>query len=74
LSGEDARELTREFMQLLIRSYTTQLEEGYSILVVSPDFVADGAPWNPGTRESYRVKIVPIPNGLGENELERATA
>ena len=74
LSGEDARELTREFMQLLIRSYTTQLEEGYSILVVSPDFVADGAPWNPGARESYRVKIVPISNGLGENELERATA
>jgi len=74
LDEEGFRELTREFMQMIIHSYTTQLEEGYSILVVSPDFVAGDQSWKLGARESYRVKIVALSNDHVKKEEGRATA
>ncbi len=56
----DFREATREFMQLIIKSYTQQLNPGYSILVVSPDFEVPDSRQSADTRSSYRVKIVPV--------------
>ena len=57
MGDEKRREATREFMQLLIRSYTTQLKEGYSILVVKPDFMPETATAL-SERASYRVKTI----------------
>lgn len=68
------RDITREFMQLIIRSYTTQLEEGYSILVVSPDFVADSSRHEVEARASYRVQIQTIPCNQAKKEKTRASA
>ena len=55
---EGFREDAKEFMQLLIRSYTTQLEEGYSILVVNEDFDASGSALESDERPTYRVESV----------------
>ncbi len=53
---EGFREDAKEFMQLLIRSYTTQLEDGYSILVVNEDFDVPDMVRESGERSSYRVE------------------
>lgn len=74
LDEEDFRWITKEFMSLLIRSYTTQLEEGYSILVVSPDFIAPGSARDDDTRESYRVKIISVDCNTNVHGRERASA
>ena len=74
LEEDDFRWVTREFMDLLIRSYTTQLEEGYSILVVKPDFVAEDATRDADDRSSYRVKIIPVNIGPAAKGVSRATA
>lgn len=68
------REVTREFMQMLIRSYTAQLEEGYSILVVSPDFEADGPARGAGERGSFRVRVVPLSGSKAGKGNRKATA
>lgn len=60
VSEEDFRWVTREFMDLLIRSYTTQLEEGYSILVVKPDFVSSDSDRVMEDRSSFRVKTISL--------------
>ncbi len=71
---EDIRKATHEFMQLIITSYTQQLKEGYSILVVSPDFDVSDSMKELDARSSYRVKIIPV-NIEKANELKsRATA
>ena len=57
LDEEGFRAATHEFMQLLIRAYASQLEEGYSILVVSPDFAGPASEGGNDARSSYRVKI-----------------
>ena len=59
LDEEDFREATHEFMQLLIRSYKAQIEEGFSILSVSPDYVTPQPHDDEDARLSYRVKVVP---------------
>ena len=74
LEEDDFRWVTREFMDLLIRSYTTQLEEGYSILVVKPDFVAQNATRDADERSSYRVKIIPVKFGPATKGVSKATA
>lgn len=74
LDDEDFRWITREFMDLIIRSYTTQLEKGYSILVVKPDFVANGATRDDDERSSYRVKIIPVTIGTATKGVSKATA
>ena len=74
LDEEEFRAATHEFMQLIIRSYTFQLEEGYSILVVSPDFVPASPDRNADARSSYRVEIVPVKCGNSRKGRERATA
>ena len=71
LGEDDARWVTREFMDLLIRSYTTQLEDGYSILVVSPDF--EPKKQDVEMRKSYRVTFIPIKNNKTDGR-ERASA
>ena len=74
LEDDDFRWVTREFMDLLIRSYTTQLEEGYSILVVSPDFDASESIADAEARESYRVKIIPLDLETRQKGRMRVTA
>lgn len=74
LDEDDFRWVTREFMDLLIRSYTTQLEEGYSILVVKPDFVVQDATRDADERSSYRVKIIPVKFGPATKGVSKATA
>lgn len=54
---DELRRVTHEFMQLLIRSYMTQLEDGYSILVVSPDFIADSNTAEAEARASFKVEF-----------------
>ena len=71
---DDIRWVTREFMDLLIRSYTTQLEEGYSILAVSPDFATPKPIRDADVRASYRVEAIPTMYGKSTNRRERATA
>ena len=73
LEDEDYRWVTREFMDLIIRAYTTQLEEGCSILVVKPDFVASKSDPDADARSSYRVKIIPMEHGTAK-ERRKATA
>lgn len=68
------REMTREFMQLMIRGYTMQLEEGYTVLVVSPDFVLGGPEHLAEARSSYRVKVIPIQYGPAKKKGRRAKA
>lgn len=68
------REATHEFMKLIIRGYTAQLEEGYSILTVSPDFVTPQSNAGDDARQSYRVKIIPVKCGNAEKGRERVTA
>ena len=63
----------REFMDLIIRGYMTQLEEGYSILTVKPDFVAIKPDYDSDARSSYRVKIIPMEYGTAK-ERRKATA
>lgn len=53
----------REFMDLIIRGYMTQLEEGYSILTVKPDFVAIKPDYDSDARSSYRVEVLPVSVG-----------
>ena len=74
LDDEDYRWVTREFMDLIIRTYATQLEEGYSILVVSPDFVASKSDRDVDARSSYRVKVTPIECGVTKKGRRKATA
>lgn len=74
LDEEGFREATHEFMQLLIRSYTTQLEEGYTILAVSPDFKIEDTGRDIEARSSYRVTIVPVKGGKTSKEKRKATA
>jgi len=74
LDEDDFRWVTREFMDLIIRSYTTQLQEGYSILVVSPDFEIGKTARAAQERFSYRVKIIPVTVNSGTKGVIRATA
>ena len=73
LDDEDYRWVTREFMDLIIRSYTTQLEEGCSILVVKSDFTTAKSDPDTDARSSYRVKIIPMECGTAK-ERRKATA
>lgn len=57
LDEESFRSVTHEFMQLLIKNYTMQLEEGYAILVVSPDFVKGNDVSGTEDRTSFRVEF-----------------
>ena len=50
-------------MDLIIRGYMTQLEEGYSILTVKPDFVAIKPDYDSDARSSYRVEVLPVSVG-----------
>ena len=52
---DDFRWVTKEFMSLVIRNYTTQLEAGYSILTVKPDFAVSHSNSDADARSSYRV-------------------
>lgn len=74
LDDEDYRWVTREFMDLIIRAYTTQLKEGYSILVVKSDFSASKTHDDADARSSYRVNIISIDCGSTKTERRRATA
>ena len=74
LGEEDIREATREFMQLIIKGYTQQLKEGYSILVVSPDFKVPDPMKELDVRSSYRVKTVPVTIERVAARESRATA
>ena len=74
IDEDDFRWVTREFMDLLIQSYTTQLEKGYSILVVSPDFMISDAIHGADERASYQVRIIPVNCGAATKGKERATA
>ena len=72
--GDDGfREATKEFMKLLIRSYTTQLEEGYSILVVNPSIDLPGSKSEMDARPAYRVQVSTVPCS-GRPEKLRVTA
>ena len=74
LTESDFRLITHEFMRLIIRSYTTQLEEGYSILTVSPDFAAASSRGGIDERSSYRVKVIPVGWSPKKRRSARATA
>ena len=74
LDDDDYRWITREFMNLIIRTYTTQLEEGYSILVVKSDFTLSEANQDADARSSYRVKIIPGNIDASDHGESRATA
>ena len=79
LSEEDFRKATHEFMQLLIRSYMTQIEDGFSILAVNPDFVTPQTNSEEDAWSSYRVRIVPANNGNArrrghDHQLKRRAA
>jgi len=67
---DEVRTATKEFMQLLVTAYTNELEEGYTILVVSPDFVASTANYDAETRSSFRVKTISV--AFGEPVRETA--
>ena len=71
---DDYRWITREFMDLIIRSYNTQLEEGYSILVVKSDFSVSKTDNDADARSSYRVNIIPFESNVKKNGRRRATA
>lgn len=75
-SDREFRESTLEFMQLMIRSYTTQLEEGYSILVVNSDFDVAAAGNAPASqlRKSFRVEVTVVPCGGAIPSKGKATA
>ena len=74
LDDDDYRWITREFMNLIIRTYTTQLEEGYSILVVKSDFTLSEANQDADARSSYRVRIIPLERSATNKGRRRATA
>ena len=74
LDDDGFRAATKEFMQLLVRSYTTQLEEGCSILVVKPDFVAADELRDAHARASYRVKIETVKCAGPRPKRKRASA
>ena len=79
LEEEDFRWITREFMDLVIRSYTLQLESGYSILVVKSDFDASKQGSGTDVRSSYRVETIPkkrVSTGKGVygRQLEKSSA
>ena len=74
LEDEDFRWATRDFMTLMIRSYTTQLQEGFSILVVKPDFNISGTESQAEERSSYRVKMASVSNNATSKRREKATA
>lgn len=74
LGEGELREATREFMQLIIRCYTQQLEQGYSILVVSPDFEVPDSGRDVDGRSSYRVEIVPVDVVAARQAKAKATA
>ena len=73
LGNDGFREATRDFMRLLIRSYTTQLEEGYSILVVNPSIDLPGDKSELDVRSAYRVQVSTVPCGGGVEQV-RVTA
>ena len=59
--GENGfREATGEFLQLMIRSYTTQLEDGYSILVVGQDDELPKPCRRDDERLPYRAKVITV--------------
>lgn len=74
LDDEDFRWVTRDFMNMLIRSYTTQLQEGFSILVVKPDFAYGDAARAQDERSSYLVRVVSTSGDTLRKRKERATA
>ena len=74
LDDEDFRAATREFMNLIVHGYRTQLKDGYSILVVSPDFEVEHTLYEPDSRTSFRVKIVHMPERTHEKGRAIATA
>lgn len=57
LDEEDFRAVTHEFMQLLIKNYRMELEEGYTVLVVSPDFANEDNTHEVEARKSFRVEF-----------------
>ena len=73
LEEEDYRTITREFMDVIIRGYMAQIQEGYSILTVKPDFVAPKSAQDIEARSSYRVKIASL-KYAGRKARKRATA
>ena len=74
VAEEDIRWVIHEFMQLLIRSYTTQLEEGYSILTVSPDFSLSNSTEGEDVRSSYRIKVLSAKRFPNDGGTKRASA
>ena len=72
-SEDDLRKATRDFMQLLIETYKNELEEGYSILVVLPDFTSSNAAYDINARASFRVGTSSALIGDSAKEV-RATA
>ena len=74
LDDRGYRAATKEFMQLLIRGYKTQLEEGFSILVVEldPDIPETG--FRADVRPSYRIEVVALKGGAFGRDWQKATA
>ena len=68
LSEGDYRKATHEFMGLLIRSYTTQIMEGFSILSVNPDYLTVKTNAAEGAWSSCCVKIIPVKSNSSRKE------
>ena len=74
LDDRGYREATKEFMQLLIRGYKTQLEEGFSILVVELDSDIPETGFRTDVRPSYRIEVVALKGGAFGRDWQKATA
>lgn len=68
------REATREFMQLMIHSYMTQLEDGYSILVVGQDDELPEPYRQADERLSYHAKVITVKCDSSLPTRRKATA
>lgn len=56
-----ARTATHDFMQLVIKSYLGQLQEGFTVLVTEPEEPRLGIDSRGGAMNSYRVKVISLP-------------
>ena len=74
LDDRGFREATKEFMQLIIRGYKTQLEEGFSILVVEPEPEVQETGFMASARPSYRIEVVALKGGAFGWDWQKATA
>lgn len=74
LDEESFRAVTHDFMQLLIKNYTMQLEEGYTILVVSPDFAKETNVSGTEDRASFRVEFKASPGTGPKRRRAKVTA